>query len=250
MSLDLSIVIPAFNEAERIGPTLFDIHRWLQGPAADLRAEILVVDDGSSDNTVNFVNSLSGTIPNLSVLKSSPNRGKGFVVRLGMLAAKGRIVVMTDADGSVPAAQIPNLIEPILRREAEIVIGSRHVVGARADQKPPLYRRLWSKFSNRIVQAVLVPNIRDTQCGFKAFSRLSAQAIFPMTTIDGWAFDLEVLALAQRIGISIRETPVQWSNDERTKINPLSDMVKVTKEMFLIRRNLRNEKYGLLSSIP
>ena len=143
MSVDLSIVIPAYNESQRIGPTLKDLNTFLQ--TLEIDYEILVVDDGSKDHTVALVNRIAQTMPNLRVIGSEENRGKGSAVRLGMMSAKGHIIVMTDADGSVSPEQIPNLVEPLLRREKDIVIGSRNVTGSRTDLAPPFYRRIWSR---------------------------------------------------------------------------------------------------------
>src|SRR5574338_172048 len=235
--VDLSIVVPAYNEELRIPPTLARLHAFLA--TQPLRYEIVVVDDGSKDNTCGVVTELMATIPNLRLVRQTPNRGKGAAVRRGMLAARGQIRVMCDADGSMPPEELPKLLAPIVACKAEIAIGSRYVEGAKTDKKQPFYRVLWSRLCNRVIQKSLVPGVRDTQCGFKAFTAESARDLFRYGRIDGWAFDLEILALARRRGFSIAEIGVEWKDDGRSRVNPLKDMWKVIREALTIRKNLR-----------
>ena len=148
-------------------------------------------------------------IPNLRLVRQTPNRGKGAAVRRGMLEARGQIRVMCDADGSMPPEQLPRLLAPIIACKAEISIGSRYAPGAHTDVKQPWYRVVWSRLANRVIQRSLVPGIRDTQCGFKAFTAQAARDLFSVARIDGWAFDLEILALAKRSGIAIAEIGVE-----------------------------------------
>jgi dolichyl-phosphate beta-glucosyltransferase len=243
--VDLSIVIPAYNEEQRLLPTLERLHAFLA--AQPLRYEIVVVDDGSQDNTCGVVALAMATIPNLRLERQSPNRGKGAAVRRGMLAARGQIRVMCDADGSMPPEQLPRLLAPIVACQAEIAIGSRYAPGAHTDVKQPLYRVLWSRLCNLAIQRSLVPGVRDTQCGFKAFTAEAARDLFRYGRIDGWAFDLEILALARRRGFSIAEVGVAWQDDGRSRVNPLKDMWKVIREAITIKRNLRR---GVYSSLP
>ena len=243
--VDLSIVIPAYNEELRLPPTLERLHAFLA--AQPLRYEIVVVDDGSQDDTVGVATAAAATIPNLRVVRQVPNRGKGAAVRVGMLAARGQIRVMCDADGSMPPAELPKLLAPIIACKAEIAIGSRYVEGAKTDIKQPFYRVLWSRLCNRVIQKSLVPGVRDTQCGFKAFTAEAARDLFRYGRIDGWAFDLEILALARRRGFSIAEIGVEWKDDGRSRVNPLKDMWKVIREAIAIRRNLRR---GVYESLP
>jgi glycosyltransferase involved in cell wall biosynthesis len=242
--VDLSIIVPAYNEEHRIPPTLDRLHRYLS--AQPLRYEIVVVDDGSRDNTCGVVTLAMARIPRLRLVRQSPNRGKGAAVRLGMLEARGQLRVMSDADGSMPPEQLPKLLAPIIRCEAQISIGSRYVAGAKTDQKQPFYRVLWSRLANRVIQRSLVPGVRDTQCGFKAFTAEAARDLFAYGRIDGWAFDLEILALAKRRGYAIAEVGVEWSDDGRSRVNPLKDMWKVIREALTIRRNLRRGVYNRL----
>jgi glycosyltransferase involved in cell wall biosynthesis len=239
--LDLSIVIPAYNEQHRIGPTLERVDDYLR--ASGIGYEILVVDDGSTDDTAAFVRRMSATRPALRCLESRPNRGKGSVVRLGMLAARGDVRVMYDADGAVPVGELPKIVNPIRIGEVDIAIGSRYVDGAAVAQRQPWYRVGWSRLANYVVQRTLVPGILDTQCGFKAFSAEAARFLFRRTRIDGWSFDLEVLALALRYGYAAREVAVSWSDDPRSKINPIRDALRGIRELLVIRRNLRSGVY-------
>jgi dolichyl-phosphate beta-glucosyltransferase len=245
MFVDLSIVVPAYNEALRITPTLERLHAFLQ--RQPLRYEIVVVDDGSRDNTCDVVTALTSRVANLRLVKQSPNRGKGAAVRAGMLAANGQIRVMCDADGSMPAEMLPRILAPITSCRAAIAIGSRYAPGAHTDQHQPWYRVAWSRLCNKIIQRSLVPGVRDTQCGFKAFTAETARELFSVARIDGWAFDLEILALAKRRGLIVEEVGVEWADDGRSRVNPLKDMWKVIREAVTIRRNLRR---GVYNSLP
>jgi dolichyl-phosphate beta-glucosyltransferase len=146
----------------------------------------------------------------------------------------------------MPPEQLPKLLAPIIACKAEISIGSRYAPGAKTDQKQPFYRVLWSRLANRLIQRSLVPGVRDTQCGFKAFTAQAARDLFRSARIDGWAFDLEVLALARRRGFSIREVGVEWTDDRRSRVNPVKDMIRVVREALTIRKNLRRGVYEQL----
>jgi dolichyl-phosphate beta-glucosyltransferase len=240
--VDLSVIVPAYNEEQRLLPTLERLHAFLS--AQQLRYEILVVDDGSKDATCDVVEKAIESIPHLSLVRQSPNAGKGAAVRRGMLAARGQIRVMCDADCSMPPEQLPRLLAPIIACKAEISIGSRYAEGAKTDVKQPKYRVLWSRLANKVIQRSLVPGIRDTQCGFKAFTAEAARNLFSSATINGWAFDLEILALARRRGFAIEEVGVEWKDDKRSRINPLKDMWKVIREALTIRRNIKSGLYN------
>jgi dolichyl-phosphate beta-glucosyltransferase len=242
--VDLSIVVPAYNEEHRILPTLARLSAHLASQA--MSWEIVVVDDGSRDATCAVVEAAMARIPNLRLVRQTPNRGKGAAVRLGMLEARGQIRVMSDADGSMPPEQLPRLLAPILACTADIAIGSRYAEGARSDIKQPWYRIAWSRLANLVIQRSLVPGVRDTQCGFKAFTAETARALFGIGRIDGWAFDLEILALARRTGFAIAEVGVEWTDDRRSRVNPLRDMWKVMREALTIRKNLRRGVYNAL----
>jgi len=238
--IDLSIVVPAYNEEHRLPPTLERLHAFLE--AQPLRYEIVVVDDGSKDDTCGVVERCN--LSNVRLVRQLPNRGKGAAVRRGMLAARGQIRVMCDADGSMPPEQLPKLLAPILDCKASISIGSRYADGAKTDVKQPFYRVLWSRLANRVIQRSLVPGVRDTQCGFKAFTAEAALDLFRVTRIDGWAFDLEVLALARRRDFAIAEVGVEWKDDKRSRVSPIKDMINVCREALTIRRNLKAGVYN------
>ena len=240
--VDLSIVVPAYNEEQRLPPTLERLHAFLS--AQPLRYEIVVVDDGSKDGTCAVVEAAQERIPNLVLVRQIPNRGKGAAVRRGMLAARGQIRVMCDADLSMPPEQLPRLLAPIVACKAEIAIGSRYAPGSETNVKQPVYRVLWSRLCNKVIQRSLVPGITDTQCGFKAFTAEAARDLFRRGRIDGWAFDLEILALAKRRGFAVEEVGVEWKDDNRSRVNPLKDMWKVIREALTIRKNLRNGVYN------
>ncbi|MFT3692593.1 MAG: glycosyltransferase family 2 protein [Kofleriaceae bacterium] len=244
--VDLSIIVPAYNEELRIPPTLERLHRYLAHQP--LRYEIVVVDDGSKDKTCDVVTKHMSWIPNLRLVRQTPNKGKGAAVRLGMLEAKGQIRVMCDADGSMPPEQLPRLLEPIVACRAEISIGSRYADGAKTDKKQPFYRVMWSRLCNKVIQRSLVPGVRDTQCGFKAFTAEAARDLFRVARIDGWAFDLEILALAKRRAYVVEEVGVEWADDGRSRVNPLKDMYKVIREALVIRKNLKAGVYN--SQLP
>jgi len=240
--IDLSVVVPAYNEEHRLPPTLDRLHAFLANQP--LRYEIVVVDDGSSDDTCGVVEQAMSRIPHLRLVRQNPNKGKGAAVRAGMLSARGQIRVMCDADCSMPPEQLPRLLAPITNCRASISIGSRYAEGAKTDVKQPMYRVVWSRLCNKVIQRSLVPGVRDTQCGFKAFTAEAARDLFRVARIDGWAFDLEILALARRRDFAIAEVGVEWKDDRRSRINPLKDMWKVIREAITIRRNLRRGVYN------
>ena len=237
----LSIIIPAFNEARRIGPTLEHLDAYL---AADgICYEIIVVDDGSSDGTADVVRAIAAHRHRIRCIEALPNRGKGSAVRRGMLAARGAVRVMYDADGAIGPDELPNIVNPVRLGTADVVIGSRRADGATMIERPPWYRTAWSRASNKVVRWTLVPGIRDTQCGFKAFSATAAVELFTRGRIDRWSFDLEILALARMLDLSILEVPVVWSDDPRSRINPMRDAWRGCRELIEIRRNLRHQVY-------
>lgn len=236
---DLSLIVPAYNEVERIQPTLMSYYKQMNAMCQDF--EIIVVDDGSTDGTADFVRTMQAVMPEIKVVVCPENKGKGNAVRAGMLRAEGKIRVMTDADGSIPANQLKQLVLPLLVEQADIAIGSRYLVDSEVANKQPLHRRIWSRFSNIIIQKMLLPGIVDTQCGFKAFKASVAENIFNETTIDGWSFDLEVLALAKHRGYSIKEVAVKWSDDERSK-GKFSQLPETIAELFKIHHKISQKK--------
>jgi dolichyl-phosphate beta-glucosyltransferase len=244
--MELSLIIPAFNEARRIEPTLRSAHRFLAARPASF--EIIVVDDGSTDDTVALVTALAGELPGLRVLCSPANRGKGHAVRLGMRAATGRTRVFADADGSTPIAELEALLRA-LAAGADIAIGSRYLPASQVTRPQPWHRRAWSRLVNQVVQRALLPGVADTHCGFKAFTAAAAARTFAACTVDGWSFDLEVLARARAYGFRIQEVPVRWANDARSKAH-LRQLPREVRHVYCLRKQLRQvEKPVTISSV-
>lgn len=233
----LSLIIPAYNEAERIEKTLVSSENFLEVNHFDY--EIIVVDDGSTDRTVEVVESRAKLNSSIRILRVPTNKGKGHAVKTGMLAAKGKLCVFTDADGSTPIEELEELIRPISTGETLISIGSRYLQNSVIHIEQPWYRRKWSRISNRIIQKTLLPGIIDPHCGFKAFEFETAQLLFSRSQVNGWAFDLEILALARKFAIPIQEFAVHWCNDERSK-GRLSDLPKEIVNVFKIKRRLKS----------
>jgi len=207
----LSVVIPAFNEARRLGATLARLRRHLEARSH----EILVVDDGSTDGTAEVARAAGDDV---RVLRHEPNRGKGYAVRRGMQAATGEVRLMTDADLSTPIEELAKL-EAALDRGFDVAIGSRAVAGARIEVHQPAYREAMGRAFNVLVQALLLPGLADTQCGFKLFSARAADAAFGACRLDGFSFDVEALYVARRRGLRIAEVPVVWRNDAATRVS-------------------------------
>ena len=208
----LSVVIPAYNEALRLPATLARVREHLD--TRGVAHEILVVDDGSSDATAEIARAAGDAV---RVLRHEPNRGKGYAVRRGMLAAKGERRLMTDADLSTPIEELARL-EAEVDRGFEVAIGSRAVAGARIEVHQPAYREAMGRLFNVLVQALLLPGLSDTQCGFKLFTAAAAETAFGACRLDGFCFDVEALYVARRHGLRVAEVPVVWRNDAATRV--------------------------------
>jgi len=235
-----SIVIPAYNESSRIGSTLDHVLSCVAEKG--WQAEVLVVDDGSTDNTVDIVQARRHLHPELSLIENQGNRGKGFSVRNGLLQASGEIVMFTDADLSAPIEEAVLLFEAI-ERGADVAIGSRWLDKQKQTRHQPLYRRFFGRCYNRLTRTVMGLPYKDTQCGFKAFRRAAAQPIFRLQTIERWGFDPEILFIAQKLGFKIVEVPVTWGHDERSRISYLRDGTQMLREMAQIRSNSMRGRY-------
>jgi len=235
-----SIVIPAFNEDARIEATLQKINAYVSAQNWD--AETIVVNDGSNDRTVQIVERYASQNSRMQLISNPGNRGKGYSVRNGMLHASGEILLFSDADLSSPIEEAPKLFEAIAQG-ADVAIGSRWLQVKLQKQRQPLYRQLFGRIFNRLLRTMLALPFKDTQCGFKAFTREAAQAIFPLQKIERWGFDPEVLFLARRFGFKIVEVPVAWAHREGTRISPLSDGPKMVLEMLTVWWNAITGKY-------
>ena len=211
--VSLSVVIPAFNEEKRLPTTLAKMLSFLHERGESF--EIVVVDDGSSDRTAEVARAAG---PEVRVLQNPGNRGKGYSVRNGMLNAKGDWRLMSDADLSTPIEDLDTL-KAALSGDAQIAIASRAVEGANVEKHQSVARESSGRFFNLIVRLLHLPGIKDTQCGFKLFSKAAAEAAFRDSKLDGFAFDVEALVLARRAGFGIREVAVTWRNDEQTRVS-------------------------------
>jgi dolichyl-phosphate beta-glucosyltransferase len=235
----LSIIIPAYNEAERIPKTLLDIDKRLEHAAYSY--EIVVVNDGSTDNTAAIVRNMTKAVRNLKLIDLTENSGKGGTVRQGMLLSAGKIRLFTDADNSTSIDQFEKMM-PFFKEGYDVVIGSRAARGAELDPPEPFYRQVVGKMLNLIVQALLLPGIWDTQCGFKAFTEDAAEKVFQIAKISGWGFDFEILSLAGRMGYKIKEIPVRWV-DARGSHMSFSAGLQFLRDIAIIRWRLWRGEY-------
>ena len=230
----LSIVIPAYNECARLEGTLKRVMACVDEQGWD--AEVLVVDDGSTDETADIVQHWMETHARLHLIKNPGNRGKGFSVRNGLLQAAGDVVMFTDADLSAPMEEANFLIKAI-EDGADVAIGSRWMDRKRQTIHQPLYRQFFGRCFNGITRLVMGLPYKDTQCGFKAFRREAAQVIFRLQRIERWGFDPEILFIARKMRYDIREVSVTWGHDERSRMSYLKDGMKMLEEMAIIRGN-------------
>ena len=226
----LSIIIPAYNEEYRISKTLLDIEKCMT--LEDYTYEILVVSDGSKDNTAEVVRSLSDRVRNLRVIENKENHGKGWVTRQGILEGCGEWRLFMDADNSTTMREFKKMI-PHIKSKFDVIIGSRGIKGAELKPPQPWYRQIPGKIGNLIIQVLVLPGIKDTQCGFKCFSSIASEKIFSVMKIDRWGFDVEALVLAKKNKFKIKEIPVLWINDIHSTvgmsayISTLIDVVKI-----------------------
>ena len=232
-----SIIIPAYNEEKRISKTVARILEFFEKKKVDF--EIIVVNDGSKDKTSEAVKIFRNK--KIRLLEFSPNHGKGFAVKQGMLNAKGDIILFSDADLSTPIEEFDKLINYI--KDFDVIIGSRSIKGANVVKHQPFYRELMGKIFNKIVRLFTIRGIIDTQCGFKIFNQKAAKDVFSRTRITGFGFDVEALFLAKISGYKIKEVPVTWINDEQTKISPVKDSLKMFIEVLKVRINYWEGKY-------
>ncbi len=260
-----SIVIPAYNESARLPATLASVVSCIQ--ARGWNAEIIVVNDGSTDTTADVVREFANKTPairtiqellteaapagaeelrmvELRLLDNLRNRGKGYSVRAGMLAARGEVVLFTDADLSAPIEEAERLFDAI-RQGADIAIGSRWLESDRQTQRQPIYRQFFGRCFNRVTRAIMRLPFADTQCGLKAFSRHAAQTVFQLQTIKHWGFDPEILFIALKHGFWVIEVPVAWAHDERTRMSYLKDGIMMLQELVTIRWNALRGRYNM-----
>lgn len=234
-------MIPAYNESARIVATLREVVACIRSRCWD--AEVIVVDDGSTDTTARLVLDFSLSAPEVRLIENPGNRGKGYSVRNGLLQARGEIVMFTDADLSAPIAEAERLFDAILAG-ADIAIGSRWISQSSQLHRQPLHRQLFGRCFNLITRLGIGLRFHDTQCGFKAFTREAAQTVFQLQTIQGWGFDPEILFIAQKRYFRIQEVAVTWEHDERSHLSYFRDGVQMLREMAVIRGNASMGRYN------
>jgi len=238
----VSIIIPAHNEETRLPHTLEQVFAFLERQAYS--SEVLVVENGSNDRTFEIAQSFARQHSSLRVLRET-ERGKGLAVCRGMLDAAGEYRFMCDADLSMSIDQLNQFLPPI-RADADVAIGSREAAGAvRFDE--PLYRHIGGRLINATIRLLILPGLQDTQCGFKCFTAAAAEQVFRRQTLPGWSFDIELLYLARRLGLAIREIPIQWRFDAETKLSAVQDALRMVRDIFIIHSNARRGRYDLKS---
>lgn len=237
----LSVVIPAYNEAKRIGATLRKINEY--SLKKDYQYEIIVVDDGSSDGTCGLVREIARQIPCIRLLENEVNRGKGYSVRAGILSSRGQLVMFSDADLSTPIQEIDKLATWI-DRGYDIAIGSRALPGSEILVRQSWCRQGMGKVFNSLVRLLTVSQIKDTQCGFKLFRKDVAGFLFEKQTITGFAFDVEILFIASKSGYRIKEVPVQWIDSPGSRVHILKDSVAMLSDLVRIQIKCLRGRYS------
>lgn len=236
----LSIVIPAFNEEKRIVGTLGQILAFLD--TQDYTFEVIVANDGSTDSTASLTREIARTNPRL-VLLDIEHRGKGHAVRTGMLAAQGSYHFFVDADLSMPVNEIPKFLPPS-NPGAQVTIGSREKSGAHRYNEPS-YRHFMGRVFNKLVNAMAVRGIRDTQCGFKCFTAAASKKLFSQQRINGFGFDVEILLLAKKANLDIIEIPIDWYYQPESKVRPVRDTLRMLLDIARIHWNFLRQRYTL-----
>lgn len=235
-----SIVIPAFNESSRIPATLREVVACVR--KQNWNAEVIVVNDGSTDTTADVVLEIARSAPEIRLVENPGNHGKGYSVRSGMLQALGEVVMFTDADLSSPIEEAERLFAAIAGG-ADIAIGSRWLESSRQTHRQPLYRQFFGRCFNAVTRFIMRLPFADTQCGFKAFTREAAQTVFQLQTIERWGFDPEILFIALKRDFWIIEVPVSWAHDARSRMSYLKDGFKMLQELAIVRWNAFRGRY-------
>jgi dolichyl-phosphate beta-glucosyltransferase len=238
----LSVVVPAYNEAKRIGATLKKIHEYLL--TKNYRSEIIVVDDGSTDDTIRLLRKTVQEMPFIRLIENGVNRGKGYSVRAGMLNSQGEIILFSDADLSTPIQELDKLAV-WFDRGYDIAIASRALSESEILVRQPWPRELMGKTFNKLVQLLTVSGIMDTQCGFKLFKKEAARVLFEKQTVCGFGFDVEILFMANKNGYRIKEVPVRWVNSPDSRVHIVKDSFSMLCDLVRIRTQYLTGKYRL-----
>ena len=236
----ISIIIAAYNEEQRIGKSLLKIKDYLD--ARNFAYEIIVVDDGSTDNTRQVAIGYQSEISNLRIISYPNNKGKGYALRQGVLASKGESVLVSDADLSTPIEELSFMLPLISTHEYDVVIGSRALNPDTIIKKQPWWRQGMGKIFNRIVRLLVLEGFKDTQCGFKFFSGEAARTLFKNARVDRFAYDVEILALAKKRNYRVAEVPVRWLNSPASKVHPVFDSLQMLFDLVKIRLRIGKER--------
>jgi dolichyl-phosphate beta-glucosyltransferase len=236
----LSIIVPAYNEEERLRKTIPEFLGF--SSAFRMPVELVFVDDGSADGTSRVIQKAIQGFKSARLIRLSVNQGKGAAIRKGMFLARGKFRIFADADNSTPVWQAEKLLE--VADDRTVVIGSRYVSGSQIKRKQSVYRVIGGRVLNLIIRIILLPDIKDTQCGFKLFSERAVKEIFPKLRLNRFSFDLEVLFLAKAFGYRIKEVPIEWENSPHSTVNPVKDGLKLLLDALKIKINMMRGEYN------
>jgi len=238
--LYLSVIIPAYNEEKCIGKTLSLIRKFLDNQG--YLYEVIVVDDGSSDTTAAITEIIAEGWPELKIINNKINRGKGTVVKQGVLNSVGKYILFMDADSATPIEEIDKLLEHV--DKYSIVIGSRHCPGAKIHVPQARHRIILSRVSNLLIRFLILPGIYDTQCGFKLLEHNAGQNVFSNVRLERWGFDFEMLVIAKHLGYRFKEVGVEWYDDPDSKVRAGKEAFKTLKDLFKVKLNLLKGEYS------
>jgi dolichyl-phosphate beta-glucosyltransferase len=238
---DVSLIIPAYNEERRIKLTLESIDDYFSSQL--LTREIIVVDDGSRDDTAGVVEELKKKIEHLMVIRYERNRGKGYAIKTGIEHSNGEYIFFADADNSTPIQEFEKFYSSL--KDNKVVIGSRYILGSNVVVKQRPYRVILSRCGNMLIRFFLLDGIRDTQCGFKAFQHEAAREIFRRMKMDRFGFDVEIILITRLLNYSVKEIPVSWLNSSDSRVRPIRDALRTFKELIYIKLNLWSGRYQI-----
>jgi dolichyl-phosphate beta-glucosyltransferase len=231
--MELSVIVPAYNEGAKLKKNIIEIEKYLESNNYDY--EIIIVDDGSKDNTVETIKCLQDVNEKIKILVNDPNRGKGYSVKRGMLEAKKEYAIFMDADLATPLFELEKFKK--FSSDNDVIIASRNLKESNITVTQPVYRRILGKGFSLLAQMIAVSGIRDTQCGFKMFSKRARSVVFSRQTFDRFGFDVEILHIAKKHNFSIKELPVTWMNDSDSRVSPIKDSVKMFLDLLRVRLN-------------